>query len=510
MVAMADAAGFSVSDSPPAEPWPDPDMRVLRLHRRPPPLFPLGVLGSGWEQWIRETAEAAACPVDYVVMPLLSATSVLIGNARWAEATPGWAEPPHLWCCVVGDSGDGKSPGADCILRDVLPELERRMQGDFPDRYREWQQAAERAKAAHESWKDEVRTAQKEGTPPPIAPDPAPPEPQAPRLRQNDVTIEKVATLLGSAAAPKGVLIVRDEKAGWLASMNHYNEAGRAFWIEAYGGRPYRVERQKHLLPIDVPHLAVAAYGGTQPEKLSELLAEADDGLFSRVIWAWPEPIPFRLGQRAPQAEWAIDALDRVRELNLAPTPMPGETDRPFHVKLVERAWPIMEEFGRDMQARQATTGGLMRSAFGKARGLALRLSLVLEMLWWAARDGMSAPPTVITEKAFLGAATLVAEYFMPMAERVYGDAGTSVADRNAATLAKWIVKEKITEVHVRHLQREVRLPGLKTAEDIHKAARVLVETDWLREPPAAAGKRTRMSYPVNPKVLEFIDGTVG
>src|SRR3954453_10597810 len=28
-------------------------------------------------------------------------TSALVGNARWAQGTPGWAEPPHLWCAVV-------------------------------------------------------------------------------------------------------------------------------------------------------------------------------------------------------------------------------------------------------------------------------------------------------------------------------------------------------------------------------------------------------------------------
>jgi hypothetical protein len=162
------------------------------------------------------------------------------------------------------------------------------------------------------------------------------------------------------------------------------------------------------------------------------------------------------------------------------------------------------------MQAHQATAGGLLRSALGKARGLALRLSLVLEMLWWAASEGMSAPPTVISERAFLAGAMLVAEYFMPMAERVYGDVSTSKADRHAATLAKWICKEKVTEVHVRHLQREVRLPGLKTAADIHEAAQVLEEADWLREPVAGAGKRVRMAYPVNPKVLEAADGPVG
>jgi hypothetical protein len=33
------------------------------------------------------------------------------------------------------------------------------------------------------------------------------------------VTVEKVATLL-AGAAPKGLLIVRDELAGWLLGMN--------------------------------------------------------------------------------------------------------------------------------------------------------------------------------------------------------------------------------------------------------------------------------------------------
>ena len=383
------------------------------------------------------------------------------------------------------------------------------MQGDFPDRYRDWEAAAERAKASHEAWEKEVRTAQKDGAAAPLPPDPVPPEPQAPRLRQNDVTIEKVATLLASAA-PKGLLVVRDELAGWLGGMNQYHDAGRAFWIEAYGGRPYRVERQKHPLPIDIPHLVVAAYGGTQPEKLSGLLEEADDGLFSRVAWAWPEPIPFRLGRRAPQADWAVDALDRLRLLDLTAPLMAGRSLRPVHVPLAEATWPMLEEFGREMQAQQAIAGGLMRSAFGKARGLTLRLSLVLEMLWWSASEGMAAPPSVITEKAFLAAAMLVAEYFMPMAERVYGDAAASETDRKAATLAKWIVKEKVTEVHVRHLQREVRLPGLKTAEDILDAARALIDADCLRDPPPVTGKRPRMAYPVNPKVAEAANGALG
>ncbi len=112
--------------------WGEPYMGVLRLRRRPPPALPLEVFGETWKQWILDAASAAACPVDYVVAPLLASVSTLIGNARWAQAWPGWGEPPHLWCVAVGDSGTGKSPGADCLMRDVLPEIERRMFGDIP------------------------------------------------------------------------------------------------------------------------------------------------------------------------------------------------------------------------------------------------------------------------------------------------------------------------------------------------------------------------------------------
>src|SRR5947209_14098687 len=147
--------------------WPEPDMGVLRLHRRPPPRLPIEVFGEVWGSWITTAAEAAACPPDYVAAPLLVSVSALIGHARWAQATPGWAEPPHLWIGSVGDSGNGKSPGADCLMRDVLPEIERRMLADFPDQLREWRAAVEFGKAAEEKWKTEMRDAQKRGNPAP-------------------------------------------------------------------------------------------------------------------------------------------------------------------------------------------------------------------------------------------------------------------------------------------------------------------------------------------------------
>jgi hypothetical protein len=479
--------------------WGEPDMGVLRLRRRPPPTLPLEVFGETWKQWLLDAAAAAACPVDYVVAPLLASVSTLIGNARWAQASSGWSEPPHLWIVAVGDSGTGKSPGADCLLRDVLPEIERRMVGDYPDRLREWQAAAEFDKIAKKRWQDDLRTAQENKKPLPPMPRPVASDiaPEKPRLRQHDVTIEQVAVIL-AVAAPKGAMMVRDEIAGWLTGMDAYNPAGRAFWLEAYGGRPYRVERRKHgAEPIEIDRLAVAVYGGTQPERLSELANGPDDGLFSRIQWVWPNPVPFRIGETTPGVAWAIDALDRLRELDLAP----GSPPKPIFMPLAPDARRLMDEFGKEMAARQQESGGLLRSAFGKARGTALRLSLVLEWLWCCAKPGMTLPPDSISKEAFAAAATLVSEYFMPMAERVFGDAGATVVERNAATLATWIFKERPNEVHVRQLQREVRLPGLRSAEQIKAAAKTLVDADWLRAPVLGFGAQSKVVYPVSPRL---------
>lgn len=317
----------------------------------------------------------------------------------------------------------------------------------------------------------------------------------------SDATIEKVAATLADAA-PKGVLIARDEVAGFLVGMTTYNDAGRQFWLEAHGGRPFRVDRQKHAKPLIVPRLAVAVMGSTQPEKIATMFREADDGLLARFAWAWPDQRPFRLSRAAPEIQWATAALDRLRMLDLA-RDEEGDT-QPVYVPLEEAAISMMERFGQEMQARQQEAGGLLRSAYGKARGLALRLALALTMLRWCGQDGYAPPPATISEDVLGAACDLVADYFMPMAERVYGDAAATTAERNAATLARWIRKAKPDHVHIRSLLRDVRLPGLTNADAIRDAAEVLIEAEWLRPPPRSTQQgRAKVAFPVNPALLD-------
>ena len=343
--------------------------------------MPLEVFGDRWAQWIREATEAAACPVDYVVAALLPAASALIGNARWVEAWPGWQEPPHLWCASVGHSGQGKSPGADLILRHVVPSIEARMARDHGfEREERW--AVLSAAAANDVL-----------------------QPQAlldpsftctridPRFMESDLTIEKVADIL-AGGAPKGLLMVRDELAGWLLGMNRFHAGARAFWLESYGGRPYSLDRVKSAGRVYVPRLAVAWHGGVQPSRLAKLMADTDDGLLARFNWFWPEPVPFQRPKAAPNVAFAISAFERLSMLELGPeqTPPPhnsaGPADpfrgkgcappgsspepcptaqgtAPIMVPLTEEAASELEAFARRTQDQQSQSGGLMTSALG-------------------------------------------------------------------------------------------------------------------------------------------------
>jgi hypothetical protein len=88
--------------------------------------------------------------------------------------------------------------------------------------------------------------------------------PKAPakrRLWLVDATTEKTARILGEN--PAGLICFRDELTGLIGSFDRYGGFGtdRAFWIEAYGGRPYRYDRVRLDDCVDIPFCSVSILG---------------------------------------------------------------------------------------------------------------------------------------------------------------------------------------------------------------------------------------------------------
>lgn len=115
----------------------------------------------------------------------------------------------------------------------------------------------------------------------------------------------------------------------------------------------------------------------------------------------------------------------------------------------------------------------------GKARGFVARLSLVIEYLRWAGGHGQE--PESVSHGSLLAAIRLFDDYLTPMARRTYGEASVSDTERHAATIARWIERNRPSTVNVRDLQRMPGLPGLDKAETIRTALDHLTDAGWAR-----------------------------
>ena len=479
-----------------------PDLTVLRGFRRPAPAFPLQLIGR-WQEWVESTAEGAGCPVDYVGTALLASAAGAIGNAAVVSPWHGWEEPAVLWMGLVGEPSSGKSPGL-APFTTVIATLERSWAVPWKAAHDEWRKTASVAAMVEEEWKKKVKEAVRRGRELPNAPENAdpPPEPSLPRLRLGDTTPEAMARVL--QANPRGLIMVRDELAAWLGGFGRYSGASaaeRAMWLEANGGRPHVIDRVKSGL-VSIPRLSVSMLGTTQPQKLDGLLLEgADDGLAARFLWCWPEPCPPVRASRSGDLAALEELLGRLREL-----PMQEGADgepQPRVLTLDPRAVNQFQVWREELHRRAESRGGVLASTFGKAHGFVLRLALVLEHI----EAEESRIVAAISERSVAGGIRLWEDYFAPMAERVIGDAALPQADRDAATLARWIVAKRPRVVNARELRRKHRLPGLTSADRVRAAIDELMEAGWLTPMKQPTGGRPRADFEVQDRVYELIDG---
>lgn len=361
------------------------------------------------------------------------------------------------------------------------------------------------AKACEDAWKGEIKEAVKQNTAPPDKPKAAiiPDKPERPRIRVMDPSIEALGRLLAQTA--RGLLFHRDEMAGWIGNFDRYGGHGgdRPFWVEAFGGRSYVIDRVKHDEPIQIPHLSVSILGGIQPDRLRSLLMTGDDdGLSSRFLFQWPHTVSPQPPSGMIDNSEALAAFKRLYRLPMS------EDDNgkpaPLSVHLSSEAAQVFQQWRAENFTSESDATGLYASHVGKLPGLLLRLALVLELLRWSTSGGPEPEKVGISATGY--AAHIVDTYFKPMAVRVYGDAALPEDEAHAVAIARRIRKEGHRAVNGRQIRRTWCLPGLKSPEKVMAALGVLQEGHWLRPAPSRQGEtpgRRSSDFEVNPRAWE-------
>ena len=390
--------------------WHAPDWSILDDRRGELPDFPADTMPG--KEIIGLCAHGAGVSFDHVAVPLLAIASGVIGTVRRVKASRSFTQPAALWAAIVGLSGTGKTPGINVPKR-ALVEVERARRAAIDEKRRSHEARREAAKLAREEWKDKLKKAAEEKVVPIgqyrdiKAAEPMPAEAEdpgpfiTPRLFVTDTTIERLAQLI--KARPSGALMIVDELAALFLNMSRYSGGSdREFWLQAWCGDPYRVERMGRD-PVDLDHLLVGVIGGLQPDKLSRSFQGDHDGIYARILFAWPpepryRPLSDEVGEIEPEV---FNALKRLVELEAGQSEDGGFAPRA--IPLTDGARRLFEDFRHFVHLLQEGLDGRERDWVAKMPAHVLRLALTLCLLDYGFRGGPE--PTQIGEE-FTSAAT--------------------------------------------------------------------------------------------------------
>ena len=391
--------------------------------------FPVGAFPKPIHTFVEAASSAIGCDASYIALPLLSGMAAAVGNSRSIELKRGWSEPCVIWSAIVGESGTHKSPAVEIALR---PLRERQHFAVLEHRVN-----MKVFEADHARWKKELRAWERQGG----SSDP-PPEPEPPiceRTIVDDITTEALLTRLRDN--PRGLLLVRDELAGWLGSFDRYSGghgADAARWIEVFGARAVTVDRKGGGTEY-VPRAAVSICGGIQPEALRLALGRQhiENGLAARLLFTMPprKPRQWTDAEIPEDVERGMHAIF-AKLLSLEPLRDYDDDPEPVNIQLDPGAKAAWITFVNEHGTEGLDRFGEEASAWSKLEGIAARLALIVHLARWAGGEQVDSE-TVDAESIADG--VQLARWFAGEAERVYGLLTGDEDERDRDKLLQWI-----------------------------------------------------------------------
>jgi hypothetical protein len=206
-----------------AGPKPPPVDPVDLWGKFEPPTLPRGVLPDVIERFAFEQGRDMGADMAGIAVSALAVCAAAIPDKIKLQVkrhNKGWLESARIWVGVIGPPSTMKSPVMAAAARPL-----RRIDAELARQYAE-------EKARYDALPKEEKALNK--------------PPKHVRVMLQDTTIEAAQEVLKDS--PDGVLCYQDELSGWFGSMEKYSSAkggarDRAFWLEAYNGGQYAVNR---------------------------------------------------------------------------------------------------------------------------------------------------------------------------------------------------------------------------------------------------------------------------
>jgi len=323
----------------------------------------------------------------------------------------------------------------------------------------------------------------------------------------NDCTVEALGEVLNQN--PNGVLLVRDEIAGWLKTMDRDgHEADRGFYLQAWSGLGAYEYRRIGRGTVLIENTTLSVIGTIQPGVYAEYIRQAvaggvgADGLSQPFQLAvWPDtPKDWQNIDRYPDPEAKAEADEALRRLaDLTPGDVGAQRDDydreavPF-LRFDPQAQAIFDQWHESLmlRARSGTDHPAIESHLQKHKSTVASLALIFHLL-----DGGTGP--ISADAARL--AVRWSRYLESHARRIYAVVGSAPA------IAARLLATRITagEVESPFTARDIYNRGWSglEKEPTYAALGVLVTAGWLAERTDPTGGRPKTLYQVNPKITK-------
>lgn len=450
---------------------------------RPVPRLDPAILPGPLADFAKEQSELTGVDPTVIGISCLVACAGAINDGFRIQPKAhetGWTESARLWGAIVGDPSSKKSPGIDKAIG-PLKRIDHRLglaHKDVRREYEEERQAWERKKG--------------DKGPPPTRP----PEP---RLLVSDTTIEALSDVM--ADNPQGIMVYRDELAGWFGSMDAYGAKGsskdRSFWLEAYNGGSKRIDRvtRGHIY---VENCSVCLLGGIQPAVFAAKMRNVEeDGLLQRFMVVVATAAV--ADQDRPADEGVIEAYTQLIEDLFKLRPAFGMEV----YKLSPEAQVIRRTFMdtvKGLISHRAVPHSMI-AYLGKWEGLFARLLLTYHMINYVGNGAKTRP--IVDDDTAMRVCQLMEQCLLPHALEFYGNVlSGNEAVRHAQWIAGYILSRDLTELATRDITQ-----GYREYYRLEGAKQLLVwsmleNAGWLR-PIGRVNRTTRIAtrWEVNPVV---------
>ena len=439
-----------------------------------------------------DLADRLQCPIDYLVVAMLSAAGAVIGNKvgifPYAN-DESWEVYPALWGGFVGDPGSKKSPSlqaAHVPLRHLDSLASQKFANDM--------QAFEMAMDQHDLDLAAWNKNKSQG------PKPTPPlQPKRERYIVHDSTYQALGAIL--ADNPRGILALADELSGLLQSLDTAGqEAARGFYLTGWSGTGgYSFDRIGRG-SITLDRYCLSVFGGFQPDRikayvqLSQRGSSKNDGLLQRFqLLVWPDHLEdIKFVDRTPDQVAINKYHNAVFSLpDLAASNIVGAKRLPNDSQLLHFDANAQQLFNTwFLQNEKMLISGTMDSArqshFAKYRSLVPALALLFHLL-----DARHVGPVC---EDCLRQAISFAKYLKKHADRIYA----SVSGHDHASvrlLAERLLDGQLANGFTCRTLMLTGWSGLSTKDQAQAAIDALVEFGWLVETEIRSGGRPSLKY---------------